>query len=90
MAHVHHESKTALLDAALSVFRVKGYTAAHVEDICEAADVTKGSFFHHFESKEEIAIAAAEHWIKVTRFTRRIPQSGMHIFRCCSLPGNLR
>ena len=69
MADVHHESKTALLDAALSVFRTKGYTATRVEDICEAADLTKGSFFHHFKSKEELAIAAAEHWIDVTSTT---------------------
>ena len=69
MADVHHESKTALLDAALSVFRTKGYTATRVEDICEAAELTKGSFFHHFKSKEELAIAAAEHWIDVTSTT---------------------
>jgi TetR/AcrR family transcriptional regulator, transcriptional repressor for nem operon len=66
MADVHHESKAALLDAALLVFRAKGYTATRVEDICEAAELTKGSFFHHFKSKEDLAIAAAEHWINVT------------------------
>jgi len=66
MAEVHHESKVALLDAALSVFRVKGYAATRVEDICEAAELTKGSFFHHFKSKEDFAIAAAEHWANVT------------------------
>lgn len=66
MAEVHHESKASLLDAALSVFRLKGYTATRVEDICEAAGLTKGSFFHHFKGKEELAIAAAEHWIAVT------------------------
>lgn len=66
MAEVHHESKTALLDAALSVFRIKGYAATRVEDICEAAELTKGSFFHHFKTKEDLAIAAAEHWIAVT------------------------
>ena len=27
------------------------------DDICEAAGLTKGSFFHHFESKEELAIS---------------------------------
>src|SRR5271168_921996 len=69
MADAHHESKTALLDAALSVFRSKGYTATRVEDICEAAELTKGSFFHHFTSKEELAIAAAEHWIEGTSTT---------------------
>lgn len=66
MAELHHQSKTALLDAALSVFRTKGYTATRLEDICEAAGLTKGSFFHHFKSKEDLAIAAAEHWIAVT------------------------
>jgi TetR/AcrR family transcriptional regulator, transcriptional repressor for nem operon len=57
-----HESKTKLLDAALYVIRAKGYSATRVEDICEAACLTKGSFFHHFSSKEELALAAAEHF----------------------------
>jgi TetR/AcrR family transcriptional repressor of nem operon len=61
-----HESKTKLLDAALHVIRAKGYTATRVEDVCEAAGLTKGSFFHHFKSKEELALAAAEHWNEVT------------------------
>jgi TetR/AcrR family transcriptional repressor of nem operon len=66
MTGLHHESKAALLDAALSVFRIKGYTATRIEDICEAAELTKGSFFHHFKSKEDLAVTAAEHWISVT------------------------
>ena len=57
-----HESKAKLLDAALHVIRGKGYTAASVDDICEAAGLTKGSFFHHFESKEELAVEAAAHF----------------------------
>jgi TetR/AcrR family transcriptional repressor of nem operon len=66
-AESHHESKTKLLDAALKVIRAKGYAATRVEDICGAAGLTKGSFFHHFKSKEDLAIAAAEHWSAVTR-----------------------
>ena len=61
-----HESKTRLLNAALQVIRTKGYSATRVEDICEAAGVTKGSFFHHFDSKEELAIAAADYWSEMT------------------------
>ena len=53
-----HESKTKLLDAALHVIRVKGYAATTVDDICHEAGVTKGSFFHHFKSKDELALAA--------------------------------
>lgn len=57
-----HESKTKLLDAALYVIRAKGYAATTVDDICRHAGVTKGSFFHHFKSKEELALAAINHF----------------------------
>jgi len=63
---VQHESRVRLLDAALVLIRAKGYTATRVEDICDAAGLTKGSFFHHFSSKEELALAAAEHWNAIT------------------------
>jgi TetR/AcrR family transcriptional repressor of nem operon len=59
------DSKTKLLNAALYVIRAKGYADARVEDICEAAGVTKGSFFHHFSSKEELAIEAAGHFSRM-------------------------
>jgi TetR/AcrR family transcriptional regulator, transcriptional repressor for nem operon len=61
-----HHSKTKLLDAALTVIRAKGYAATTVDDICHQAGVTKGSFFHHFTSKDELAVAAAEHWSTMT------------------------
>lgn len=60
-----HESKTKLLDAALHVIRAKGYSAATIDDVCHAAGVTKGSFFHHFKSKEDLALAAAAHFSAV-------------------------
>jgi TetR/AcrR family transcriptional regulator, transcriptional repressor for nem operon len=61
-----HESKTKLLDAAMHVIRAKGYAATTVDDICHQAGVTKGSFFHHFKSKDELALAAAAHWGALT------------------------
>jgi TetR/AcrR family transcriptional regulator, transcriptional repressor for nem operon len=57
-----HPSKVKILDAALHVVRAKGYIATTVDDLCLAAGVTKGSFFHHFSSKEELAISAADHF----------------------------
>jgi TetR/AcrR family transcriptional regulator, transcriptional repressor for nem operon len=53
-------TRTRLLDAARDVIRAKGYTATTVDDICAAAGVSKGSFFHHFASKEELGVAAIE------------------------------
>jgi TetR/AcrR family transcriptional repressor of nem operon len=61
-----HISKSAVLDAALQVIRTKGYAAATVDDICAVAGVTKGSFFHHFEGKEEMVLQAVEHWNRKT------------------------
>lgn len=61
-AHPIHQSKFKILDAALIVFRSKGYAATRIEDICAAASLTKGSFFYHFKTKEDLAIAAAEYW----------------------------
>jgi TetR/AcrR family transcriptional repressor of nem operon len=57
-----HESKTRLLNAALHVIRAKGYSATRIEDVCETAGLTKGSFFHHFKGKEDLALAAADYW----------------------------
>lgn len=56
------DARNKLLDAAMHVFRGKGYAASSVDDLCAAAGVTKGAFFHHFRSKEEIAVAAAAHF----------------------------
>jgi TetR/AcrR family transcriptional repressor of nem operon len=57
-----HVSKTKLLDATLKVVRAKGYSATRIEDVCAEAGLTKGSFFHHFKSKEDLALAAVAHW----------------------------
>ena len=57
-----HDSKTRLLNAALLVIRARGYSATRIEDVCDAARLTKGSFFHHFKTKEELALAAADHF----------------------------
>jgi TetR/AcrR family transcriptional repressor of nem operon len=69
-----HESKTKLLNAALRVIRASGYAATTVDDICHAAGVTKGSFFHHFKSKDDLALSAAVYWGEITeRFFASAP-----------------
>ena len=56
------DARTRLLDAALHVIRAQGYAATSVDDICRAAGLTKGGFFHHFKSKEDLALSAAAHF----------------------------
>lgn len=62
----HPNARQKLLDAALSVIRTKGYAATSVDELCAKAGVAKGSFFHHFQSKEALAVAAAHYWSDMT------------------------
>ena len=55
-------ARAALIAAAHATVRKQGYSATTVDQICAAAGVTKGAFFHHFASKEDLAVAAAEGW----------------------------
>jgi TetR/AcrR family transcriptional repressor of nem operon len=59
-------ARQKLLNAALSVIREKGYSATSVDELCSHAGVTKGAFFHHFKSKDALAVAAADHWSETT------------------------
>jgi TetR/AcrR family transcriptional repressor of nem operon len=60
------DARTKILDAAFRVIRQRGYSATTVDDLCREASVTKGAFFHHFRSKDDLGAAAANHWSKVT------------------------
>src|SRR5258706_8680500 len=54
------ETKRKLVDAGVKLMRARGFNATSVDEICAAAGVTKGGFFHYFKSKEEIAKAAVQ------------------------------
>lgn len=60
------DARTRLLDAALRLIRERGFAGTSVDDLCTAAGVTKGSYFHHFKTKEALGVAAARHWIALT------------------------
>lgn len=65
-AAIKQDAKGKLLDAGVTVIRTKGFSATTVDELCEAAGVTKGAFFHHFKSKNDLGIAAAEYWSETT------------------------
>jgi len=49
-----------MLEAAQALMLSKGYPATTVDEICELASVSKGSFYHMFDSKEELGLAVLE------------------------------
>lgn len=55
-----NETRERLFRAALQLFAEKGFAETTVEDITEAADVGKGTFFNYFPSKDHILLAFGE------------------------------
>ena|ERR1700722_15556063 len=60
-------ARQKLLDSALTLIRRQGYSSTSVDELCAEAGVTKGAFFHHFKSKDALAVGAANHWSETTR-----------------------
>jgi AcrR family transcriptional regulator len=56
------ERMTELLEAALLVFSSKGYRNTRLEEVAEAAGVTKGTIYHYFENKEALLIGVIDHY----------------------------
>src|SRR5579871_5005622 len=54
------ERRERLFRAALEVFAKKGFAETTVEDITNAADLGKGTFFNYFPSKDHILLAFGE------------------------------
>lgn len=54
-AALNPAARRRLLEAARTLMLSRGYAATSVDDVCRAAKLTKGSFFHYFKSKEELA-----------------------------------
>ena len=56
------ERPQELLDAALAVFAERGYRSTTLDQVAEAAGVTKGTIYHYFSTKEELLLRAIEHY----------------------------
>ena len=67
MARPNPAARDAVVEATQRLMVAKGYAATTVEQICQEAETTKGTFFHYFSSKEAIAKAALERFTEVQR-----------------------
>ena len=67
-------TKEQLLQTATELMLAKGFTAVTVDEICEKTGVTKGGFFHYFESKDDLGKSALEYyWQSQTQMIKEMP-----------------
>lgn len=59
-------TRERLVAASYEVFAKSGYTATAIQDITDAADVNRSTFYQHFAGKPEIFLATAEYRIGLT------------------------
>lgn len=57
------ESRRRILEASIGLFTSQGYDTTGIGDICEAAGLSKGGFYHHFGSKRELFLELYRGWI---------------------------
>jgi AcrR family transcriptional regulator len=57
------ETKARILKAAQDLFSRSGYESASVADICAAAGISKGAFYHHFPSKQAVFMSLLDDWL---------------------------
>jgi AcrR family transcriptional regulator len=77
------ETRERLFAASVRLFAEKGFAETTVEDITNAADVGKGTFFNYFPSKEHILVAFSDMQLgKLERFVEaaRISKESMRAF----------
>jgi AcrR family transcriptional regulator len=58
------ETRQRITQNAARLFSDKGYDATGVAEICDASEVSKGAFYHHFPSKQAIFIELLQDWLK--------------------------
>ena len=59
-------TRQQMLDAARVLFIERGYENTSLEDISEKANVSKGTFYYHFESKEDLVVHLRRSLVKDT------------------------
>ena len=64
MQYRSEETRSKIIESAIKLFSNQGYNKASVDDICEDAGISKGAFYHHYKSKQELFLALLDVWLK--------------------------
>lgn len=96
----YDKKKLQILEAAGEIFSKHGYSAAHIDDIASALDVTKGNIYYYFKSKAHILHAL--HEVIFQRYQNALEEMGVttatepveklrrtvnaHVKACCEDP----
>jgi len=58
------ETRAKIIESAIKLFSTHGFNAASVDDICKDAGISKGAFYHHFETKQALFLALLDGWLQ--------------------------
>jgi TetR/AcrR family transcriptional repressor of nem operon len=61
---VNHSTKQHLLETGLGMLLARGYNDLGIQAVLDAAEVPKGSFYHHFKSKEDFALQVIDLYMR--------------------------
>jgi AcrR family transcriptional regulator len=67
------QTRKHIVDSALALFSQKGYATTSVAQICDRAQVSKGAFYHHFETKQALFLELLQTWL--SRIDKTLDQS---------------
>ena len=67
------DTRERLITTGLALMHARGYNAVGVQDICTEAQVHKGSFYHYFPSKRDLAIAIIDRFWEIFHTEILIP-----------------
>ncbi|OQM45942.1 TetR family transcriptional regulator [Anoxybacillus sp. UARK-01] len=57
------QRKVEFIKTAMKLFAEKGYYSTSIQDIVEAWGISKGAFYHHFSSKEELMLSVVKYYL---------------------------
>lgn len=84
------ETRDKILRSASECFTDIGYHQTDVNQICDKAKITKGAFYYHFSSKQELFMDLLEIWISdvADHLDISVSDSKNVLELICSIPGN--